>query len=95
MVCTILFLGNALAQDDQMEESTTPAWLQAELINASTGESFTLADFEGKTVYVEPFATWCGNCRKQLNNAKAAKSELLSTVDNTEDSPYVFHYFES
>ncbi len=90
LICTLLLLGSSLAQEDQMEESTTPAWLQIEITNASTGESFTLADLEGKTVYVEPFATWCSNCRKQLNNLKAAKAQLLSAENTNEDTPYVF-----
>jgi cytochrome oxidase Cu insertion factor (SCO1/SenC/PrrC family) len=53
-----------------------PAWQQLPLVNARTGESFTLADFAGKTVFVEPMATWCTNCRQQLNNVKAATATL-------------------
>lgn len=40
-----------------------PAWTQIALTNARTGETFTLADFAGKTVYVHMMATWCSNCR--------------------------------
>lgn len=53
-----------------------PAWQQVALTNARTGETFTLADFEGQTVFVEPMATWCPNCRQQLTNVKAAKQQL-------------------
>jgi len=31
-----------------------PAWQQLPITNARTGDSFTLADFAGKTVFVEP-----------------------------------------
>jgi thiol-disulfide isomerase/thioredoxin len=55
-----------------------PAWQQLALTNVRTGESFTLADFAGKTVFVEPMATWCTNCRRQLGNVKAAKAELAA-----------------
>jgi thiol-disulfide isomerase/thioredoxin len=55
-----------------------PAWHHAVLANARTGESFSLADFEGKTIFVEPMATWCSNCRKQLNNVRDARQELAS-----------------
>ena len=55
-----------------------PAWQRLALTNARTGESFTLADFAGKTVFVEPMATWCTNCRRQLGNVKAAKAELAA-----------------
>ncbi len=62
-------LGFALAQSER------PAWQNLELTDAATGETFTLGGFEGKTVYVEPMATWCSNCRKQLGNVAAAKPD--------------------
>jgi thiol-disulfide isomerase/thioredoxin len=71
IISLVISLG--LAQDK-------PVWQTLELTNAKTGEVFTLGGFEGKTVYVEPMATWCSNCRKQLSNVNAAKAEL--TDDN-------------
>lgn len=62
-------------EDVASQAAERPAWQQLPLVNAQTGESFTLADFAGKTVYVEPFATWCSNCRRQMgyvNEARAA-----------------------
>lgn len=44
-----------------------PAWHALPLTDARTGQTFTLADLAGKTVYVEPMATWCTNCRQQLS----------------------------
>lgn len=55
---------------------TAPAWLTSPLTDAKTGETFTLADFAGKTVVVEPMATWCSNCRAQLRNTTAAIAKL-------------------
>lgn len=49
------------------EAAARPAWQTIQLTNARTGETFTLADYAGKTVYVEPMATWCTNCRAQMN----------------------------
>ncbi len=46
------------------------------LTNAATGESFTLADFSGKTVLVKPMATWCGKCKTNLQGVQAATSGL-------------------
>lgn len=60
----------------QMTGIDRPAWQKIALTNARTGESFTLADFEGKTVFVEPMATWCSNCRRQLNNVREASYQL-------------------
>jgi peroxiredoxin len=64
-------------------------------MNAATGEPFTLADFAGRTVLVEPMATWCSNCRRQLGNVSQARMQLdeeqfvviaLSVAENIEDA---------
>ena len=64
--------------DEVAMNPDVPAWQKLALTNVRTGESFTLADFAGQTVFVEPMATWCTNCRKQLGNVKAAKAELAA-----------------
>ncbi len=77
-----------MAEETAMAEEMTdaeasqerPAWQQIALTDASTGEPFTLADFAGKTVFVEPFATWCSNCRRQLGNATEANAQLGDDV---------------
>lgn len=48
------------------------------LTDAQTGKSFKLADYLGKTVYVEPMATWCPNCRTQLAQVASAKKQLAN-----------------
>ena len=53
-------------------------WQTIALTNARTGEPFTLADFAGKTVFVETMATWCPNCREQLSNVKSAAARANS-----------------
>jgi len=69
----------AAAADTAAEPAVErPAWQQLPLTNARTGETFTLADFADKTVFVEPMATWCTNCRQQLNNVRAARGQLNS-----------------
>lgn len=60
--------GGALAQ--------TAAWRTLPLTDARTGDTFTLADLAGRTVYVEPMATWCVNCRQQLGRVAEAKAQL-------------------
>jgi cytochrome oxidase Cu insertion factor (SCO1/SenC/PrrC family) len=57
-----------------------PAWQQIALMDARTGEEFTLADYADKTVFVEPMATWCTNCRRQLENVRAARDQLGEDV---------------
>ena len=60
-----------------------PAWQTLQLTNAATGEAFTIADLNaaGFTVFVEPMATWCSNCRRQ--------QQTLTGVFNTTDSSQV------
>ena len=62
--------------DDGMAVAGLPAWQTIALANASTGEQFTLADFQGKIVFVEPMATWCSNCRAQQGHVQQAKAKL-------------------
>jgi thiol-disulfide isomerase/thioredoxin len=55
-----------------------PAWHYLPLTDAQSGQTFTLADFDGKTVYVEPMATWCTNCRQQLS---VIRDQVRAQVD--------------
>lgn len=54
------------------------SWQSLPLTDARTGATFTLADFAGKTVYVEPMATWCTNCRNQMN---VIRDQVRAQVD--------------
>lgn len=67
---------NTTAPEVTMDQ---PAWQTLELTNAATGEIFTIADLNaaGFTVFVEPMATWCSNCRRQ--------QQTLTSVFNTAD----------
>ena len=67
-----------LAGAQNTAASNSPAWLTLPIVNAPTGETFTLADFAGKTVWVEPMATWCTTCRSQLPQVEAARVALNS-----------------
>ncbi|MDX1511281.1 MAG: hypothetical protein R3249_08040, partial [Nitriliruptorales bacterium] len=42
---------------------------------APDGSTFTPADFAGKTVFVETFATWCSKCRAQLGDTNQAAAQ--------------------
>jgi thiol-disulfide isomerase/thioredoxin len=60
--------------------STAPAidlaeWQTTPMIDVD-GQAFTVADFIGRPVLVETFATWCKNCRAQLGDTQAAAAEL-------------------
>lgn len=49
-------------------------WQTLELTDAD-GRTFTLADFLGRPVLVESFATWCSNCRRQLGDTNRAAAQ--------------------
>jgi thiol-disulfide isomerase/thioredoxin len=67
----------AAAPDEPAQaEAMRPAWKTIALTDARTGELFTLADFAGKTIYVEPMATWCTNCRAQMHRVVPVYDEL-------------------
>lgn len=42
-----------------------PAWMQIELTDVVTGETFRLSDFAGQPVLLESFAVWCPTCLRQ------------------------------
>lgn len=57
-------------------------WRDLPLVDARSGETFTFAAFSGKTVFVEPMATWCANCRRQLINVRSVQESLEADRDD-------------
>jgi thiol-disulfide isomerase/thioredoxin len=51
-------------------------WATATLTDVSNGQSFTIADFAGRTVFVEAMAIWCTNCRAQQGRFTEALARL-------------------
>lgn len=68
----------AMMEGDMAEDTMMPkpTWQTIALTDVRTGQAFTLADFAGKTVFVETMATWCSNCRRLLGNVAAARSQM-------------------
>lgn len=68
----------AMMDDDMESENMAdlPLWQTISLTDVRKGEVFTIADFSGKTIFVEPMATWCTNCRRQLGNVSEARAAL-------------------
>lgn len=40
------------------------------------GKEYTLADFRGKYVYIDMWATWCGPCKREMPYLKALEGEF-------------------
>ena len=64
--------------DESMADESMLAPFQGLTLTDVEGASFTLADFMGRAVFVEHFATWCPKCRQQLADTDAAAAELGS-----------------
>jgi len=62
--------------DDSMVDEMMLAPFQELTLTDVDGDEFTLAEFMGRPVFVEHFATWCPNCREQLADTNAAAAEL-------------------
>jgi thiol-disulfide isomerase/thioredoxin len=58
------------AMEDKAMADLAP-WQKLSISDVA-GTAFALTDFKGKEVYVENFATWCPNCKKQLGNVQKA-----------------------
>jgi thiol-disulfide isomerase/thioredoxin len=71
---TILTLAFALLASAAAQGPVS--WLDLPLVDARSGESFTLRSFEGRTVFVEPMATWCSSCRSQMTILRDVVAEL-------------------
>jgi thiol-disulfide isomerase/thioredoxin len=56
-------------------DTVEPADWQLIEVTDTGGETFTIADLAGRPVFVENFATWCSNCRKQLEATQAAAEQ--------------------
>lgn len=66
----------AMADDAMTEDAMAPAAWQTVQLTDVDGMAFTLDDFHGTPVLVETFATWCPNCKKQLEDTNAAAAQL-------------------
>jgi thiol-disulfide isomerase/thioredoxin len=69
----------SLLEDVVRAEAERLDWFSTPLVDAKTGDTFHLADFPDKTVYIEFMATWCTNCRTQQNIVRDVQAQLGSS----------------
>ena len=55
----------AAAEAAANAELELPDWMDVELIDAVSGEAFTIRQFVGKPILLESFAVWCSICLRQ------------------------------
>jgi hypothetical protein len=53
-----------------------PDWFSTALTDVNTGQTFSVADLQGKIILVETMAIWCSNCLRQQQEVKALHEAL-------------------
>ena len=99
----IIFLSNNLKQQENLmsENQGDTFWMNTELNDISTGETFKISDFEGKPVLLESFAVWCPTCTKQQKELKKLHEEVGDSVvsialdtDPNEDEKKILNHIQ-
>jgi cytochrome oxidase Cu insertion factor (SCO1/SenC/PrrC family) len=80
-IFTISACGTAPTDTPVAAATTTPEWFDIELVDAQTGETFTMNDYAGKVILLEAMAMWCPNCIVQANEVR----NLHEALGNPED----------
>ena len=71
LIVLILTIGVAsCSQPVDTNGDTPPSWMNIELTDVASGETFTIADFAGTPVLLESFAVWCPTCLAQQREMK-------------------------
>ena len=103
IVGIFIFSANFKNSGDQQSSATnsgqSPAWMNTNLKDVSTGNTFKISDFKGKPILLESFAVWCPTCTKQQKEIKKLHEEIgdsiisisLDTDPNEDESKILEH----
>jgi len=87
---------------DSASASGNVDWMNVELKDIRTGETFKISDFKGKPILLESFAVWCPTCTKQQRKIKELHEKIGDDVisisldtDPEEDEARVREHIES
>ena len=74
-------------------------WIDMELVEVNTGETFKISDFSEKPVLLESFAVWCPICTAQQRESEKLHEEVGDSIvsisidtDPNEDAAKVISY---
>jgi cytochrome oxidase Cu insertion factor (SCO1/SenC/PrrC family) len=56
--------------------NATPEWFNMELVDAQSGQTFTINEYAGKVILLETMAVWCPNCIIQGNEVRKLRTAL-------------------
>jgi thiol-disulfide isomerase/thioredoxin len=82
---------------------SAPAWFTATLTTATSAESFSIHDYQGKVVLVEMMAVWCTTCFQQqqqiaeLHKLLGMQDDLVTVsldIDPNEDKAVLKNYVQ-
>jgi len=58
------------AGGDSSSATADTSWMDIELTDIATGETFKISDFKGQPILLESFAVWCPTCLRQQQEIK-------------------------
>jgi len=67
-------------EEDQMM-TEMPDWFKVELMDVTSGETFTVDSLKGQVVLVETMAQWCSSCLSQQKEVKILHEQLGERED--------------
>ncbi len=99
-----IFAGGC-AQQTALTPSVAPpaasAWMDIELTDVATGQTFKISDFKGKPVLLESFAVWCPTCLRQQREIKKVREiagdaiiHISLDTDPNEDAAKIREHLE-
>lgn len=71
---------NTTGTTDTPDTAETAEWMEIELTDVRTGETFKLSDFNGTPVLLETFAVWCSTCKRQQDQIDALHEKVGDDV---------------
>ena len=69
---------------DNTESTLTPAPLSDFELTDQFGNTHTLADYEGKVIFLNFWATWCGPCRNEMPDIQKLYEEYSAQGEDAE-----------
>ncbi len=105
VVLAVSIFASGCAQQTTPTSSVTPpaasAWMDIELTDVATGQTFKISDFKGKPVLLESFAVWCPTClaqQKEIKKVKESEGDAIIHIsldtDPNEDADKIREHME-
>lgn len=102
-----IFLSGCIAPSDDSPASRTTdtvssTWMDIELTDVATQETFTISDFKGTPILLDSFAVWCPTCLQQQRKMAELKERKGAAIihisldtDPNEDENNVKEHIET